>query len=329
MAHRLSTLHDADDRKVFDKVVVITDRVVLDRQLQETIYQFEHARGVVVKIDEDSTQLAEALAGRAGADHHHDAAEVPVRARQDRRAAGPQLRGDRRRGALLADRRGGQGSAAGARRRRGAGADGRRGRGRRASSPTPIDPVEEALAQGRSARAAAGSRTCRSSRSPRRRRAGRWSCSARCNPETERYEPFHLYSMRQAIEEGFILDVLANYTTYQTFWKIEKAIERRPRVRRQEGAAGDRPVRDACTRTTWRRRPRSSSSTSAATPPAKIGGQAKAMVVTSSRLHAVRYKQAHRQVHRRARATPTSSALVAFSGKVDDGTASPLHRGRA
>ena len=63
LAHRLSTLHDADDRKVFDKVVVITDRVVLDRQLQDTIYQFEHARGVVVKIDEDSSQLADALAG--------------------------------------------------------------------------------------------------------------------------------------------------------------------------------------------------------------------------------------------------------------------------
>ena len=47
MAHRLSSLHDADDSKVFDKVVVITDRRVLDRQLQDTIYQFEHAHGVV------------------------------------------------------------------------------------------------------------------------------------------------------------------------------------------------------------------------------------------------------------------------------------------
>ena len=62
-SHRLSTLHDAEDHKVFDKVVVITDRVILDRQLQDTIYQFEHARGVVVKIDHDSNQLADALAG--------------------------------------------------------------------------------------------------------------------------------------------------------------------------------------------------------------------------------------------------------------------------
>jgi len=65
VAHRLSSLHDAGDAKVFDKVVVITDRLVLDRQLQDTIYQFEHARGVVVKIDRDSAQLADALAGEA------------------------------------------------------------------------------------------------------------------------------------------------------------------------------------------------------------------------------------------------------------------------
>ena len=85
LAHRLSTLHDAATRKVFDKVVVITDRVVLDRQLQDTIYQFEHAHGVVEQIDEDSGQLADGADRRAGADHHHDAAEVPVRPRQGRR----------------------------------------------------------------------------------------------------------------------------------------------------------------------------------------------------------------------------------------------------
>ena len=86
-AHRLSTLHDAEDRKVFDKVIVITDRVVLDRQLQETIYQFEHARGVVVKIDENSQQLAEALAGEQARIIITTLAEVPVRARQGRRAS--------------------------------------------------------------------------------------------------------------------------------------------------------------------------------------------------------------------------------------------------
>ncbi len=61
LAHRLSSLHSGQDERIFDSVVVITDRVVLDRQLQNTIYQFDHRQGVVLKIDEDSRQLAEAL----------------------------------------------------------------------------------------------------------------------------------------------------------------------------------------------------------------------------------------------------------------------------
>jgi type I restriction enzyme, R subunit len=60
LAHRLSSLHAGDD-KVFDKVVVITDRVVLDRQLQDAIYQIEHKQGVVARIEESSNQLADAL----------------------------------------------------------------------------------------------------------------------------------------------------------------------------------------------------------------------------------------------------------------------------
>jgi len=61
LSHRLASLHDSDDRKVFDCVVVITDRRVLDQQLQDAIYQIEHAQGVVKAIDQDSKQLAAAL----------------------------------------------------------------------------------------------------------------------------------------------------------------------------------------------------------------------------------------------------------------------------
>jgi type I restriction enzyme R subunit len=61
LAHQLSSLHDDEDNKVFDSVVVVTDRRVLDQQLQDTIYQFEHKAGVVEKIDKDSKQLAKAL----------------------------------------------------------------------------------------------------------------------------------------------------------------------------------------------------------------------------------------------------------------------------
>jgi type I restriction enzyme, R subunit len=61
LAHRLANLHNAGDEAVFDSVIVVTDRRVLDRQLQDTIYQFEHKQGVVEKIDQHSSQLASAL----------------------------------------------------------------------------------------------------------------------------------------------------------------------------------------------------------------------------------------------------------------------------
>ena len=94
LAHRLSSLHDEQDRKVFDSVVVITDRIVLDRQLQDTIYQFEHKQGVVQKIDE---RFVAARRGTADglADHHHNAAKIPVRKEEDRGAERRPVRGDR------------------------------------------------------------------------------------------------------------------------------------------------------------------------------------------------------------------------------------------
>ena len=64
LAHRLASLHDANDARIFDSVIVVTDRIVLDQQLQDTIYQFEHKHGVVQKVDESSRQLAEALESR-------------------------------------------------------------------------------------------------------------------------------------------------------------------------------------------------------------------------------------------------------------------------
>lgn len=79
-AHALSRLHGPDDAPIFDKVVVITDRKVLDRQLQDTVSGIEHTPGMIVRINEDSAQLKAALEAR-GASHHHDAAEVPGRRR--------------------------------------------------------------------------------------------------------------------------------------------------------------------------------------------------------------------------------------------------------
>ena len=106
-----------------------------------------------------------------------------------------------------------------------------------------------------------------------------------------KFEPFHLYSMRQAIEEGFILDVLANYTTYTAYWRLLKKVEDDPRYDRKKAeyllksfvelhphAIGEK-VRIMVEHF-------------AAQVQSEIGGKAKAMIVTRSRLHAVRYKLA-------------------------------------
>src|SRR5699024_6040377 len=111
------------------------------------------------------------------------------------------------------------------------------------------------------------------------------------NPEAGVPEPFHVYSMRQAIEEGFILDVLQNYVTYDTFYKIEKKINDDPEVIKRKATQEiaryvslhphNIAQKTAIIIEHYRKVTRH-----------KIGGRAKAMLVTRSRLHAVRYKHA-------------------------------------
>ena len=66
LAHRLSGLHDYNDEKIFQSVIIVTDRKVLDSQLQDTVYQFDHVQGVVVKVDKNSKQLKDAIENGAG-----------------------------------------------------------------------------------------------------------------------------------------------------------------------------------------------------------------------------------------------------------------------
>ena len=320
-AHRLSTLHTADDRKVFDKVVVITDRVILDRQLQDTIYQFEHARGVVVKIDEDSSAARRGAGRRAGAHHHHDPAEVPFRARQSRSPAGSQLRGHHRRGALLADGRGRQRPAAGPRSRGGAGADRRRGRGlrapgrgdrpgrggarqvrRRAQRP-PVQPLLLRLhrhpegahagdvrhAQSRRPGSTSPSTSTRCAR--RSKRASSWTCS----PTTRPTRPSGRSRRRPRT------------TPSTTPRKARRAIARFVSLHPHHLAQKAEIIVEHFRQHTAK----------------EMGGLAKAMVVTSSRLHAVRYKQ-NIDKYIKAQGYTDIKTLVAFSGKIDDGTGKPL-----
>ena len=139
-----------------------------------------------------------------------------------------------------------------------------------------------------------------------------------------KFEPFHRYSMRQAIEEGFILDVLANYTTYKAYWRLLKKIEEDPRYDKRQAEyllksfveLHPHAVRDKVAICVEH---------FAAQVASEIGGRAKAMIVTRSRLHAVHTKLAVDQYL--ADKGHPYKALVAFSGTVKDKGASYTESG--
>jgi type I restriction enzyme R subunit len=310
-AHRLATLHNDYDEKVFDKVIVITDRLVLDRQLQETIYQFEHARGVVEKIDKDSGQLADALSGERAMIIITTLQKFPFVLRKVEELPA-------RKYAVIVDEAHSSQTGEAAKELRVVlgGADEQELTVAEAEDAGFIaaaqDPVEEALAKAVKARGRQRNLSFFAfTATPKARTLELFGTY---NEVTGKYEPFHLYSMRQAIEEGFILDVLANYTTYKTYWRIEKAILDDPEYRTDKakraiarfvdlhpynlGQKAEIIVEHFRTHTAQ-----------------KIGGKAKAMVVTSSRLHAVRYWQAITKYISEKKYTELH-ALVAFSGMV-------------
>ncbi|MFZ1475728.1 MAG: type I restriction endonuclease subunit R, partial [Anaerolineae bacterium] len=131
----------------------------------------------------------------------------------------------------------------------------------------------------------------------------------------ENGEPAHRYTMRQAIEEGFILDVLAHYTTYATYYKLLKACEDDPNVERKQAARALARFMKLHPHNIAQKTEVMVEHFQAVTRH-KIGGRAKAMVVTDSRLAAVRYKQSFdRYIQEKGYPIKT---LVAFSGTVQD-----------
>jgi type I restriction enzyme R subunit len=302
LAHRLSSLHDDADTNVFDKVVVITDRLVLDRQLQYTIYQFEHTHGVVQRIDQDSAQLAEALAG--------EQARIIITTLQkfpfvlDKVGTLPT-----RRYAVLVDEAHSSQTGEDAK-------DLRLVLGGSSDAPDdgePVDLAQDALhaqvqARGRQPNLSFFAFTA----TPKGRTL---ELFGRLDPVTSKHQPFHLYSMRQAIEEGFILDVLDNYVTYQTYWNLEKTIADDPEYATDQAKAAiarfvslhehNLAQKAEVIVEHYRRHVRS-----------EMRGRAKAMVVTASRLHALRYWEALR-AYRDEQGYGDIGILVAFSGSLE------------
>ena len=309
-AHQLASLYGENDERMFDSVIVVTDRTVLDSQLQNTIYQFEHAQGVVTPITRDignkskSEQLAEALAANTRI------VIVTIQtfpALFDVLDKYPKLAGGRY--AVIADEAHSSQTGSSANKLKAI-----------LGSDRPDDEeisAEELLqaavaARGPSDRISYYAFTA----TPKAKTLelfGRPPDPSLPLSADNKPQAFHLYSMRQAIEEGFILDVLKRYTTYSTAWKLAHP-------------DGDVEVDSKRTRTKLARWVR--------LHPYNIGqkveaivehfrehvrhlldGQAKAMVVTSSRQEAVRYQLAMLD-YVRERGYDDVHPLVAFSGTV-------------
>ena len=311
LAHRLASLHDAGDRRVFDTVVVVTDRVVLDQQLQDAIHQFEHKRGVVRKIDGGSRQLAEALEQAVPIvvttlQKFPFVSRQLLRLAEERGAEGTGVLPTRRCAVVVDEAHSSQGGEAATELKALLGGEALRAEAQRGAAEEGRGDLEElfvALAKrGRQANLSFFAFTA----TPKHRTLKVFGRGGR---------PAHRYTMRQAIEEGFILDVLKHYTSYAAYYRLLKACADDPHVERKKAARALARFLRLHPHNVAQKTEVMVEHFQAVTRH-RIGGRAKAMVVTGSRLEAVRYKQSFdRYVRRKGYAI---RSLVAFSGAVED-----------
>ncbi len=314
LAHRLSNLFDDDNQPVFHKIIVITDRIVLDRQLQKTIYQFDHTPGVVKKIDDDSAQLAAALEDATSKIVISTLQMYPyVLGKVADRGLG-----DRRYAIIIDEAHSSQGGDAAVRLKQALG-----------SNAIPREEDEDdaeymTRVRGRQPNLSYFAFTA-TPKSPTLKLFGTFD-PEKVNERTGEqgmYVPFHVYSMRQAVGEGYILDVLANYITYETKWRLRNAA-----VDLAESRIANPEVDEAKTKAALVRyaeqHPKSLEQKARLIVDdfrenitGRLGGRAKAMVVTGSRAHALGLYQAIRN-YVTLRGFTNCGTLVAFSGHLQD-----------
>jgi type I restriction enzyme R subunit len=318
LGHRLSLLHDADDKKVFDKVIVVTDRRVLDDQLRATVQQFESVKGTIVTVegkkDSKSNELAKALTGPAQIitvtletfPHVIKKIEEEDLAQNNYAIVVDEAHSSQT-GDAATSLKQALGTGTNSAGTTSAG-EGEPGDEEEMDSETALAAIVAARGHQPNLSFFAFTAT------PKDRTVELFGTTGAAGLK----RPFHLYTMRQAIEEGFILDVLKNYATYDTYFKLAAISE--------EVAHEEVDVRKAASamRAYVRKNPALIAQKAAiivehfrAHTAHEIGGRAKAMVVTSSRPSAVKYKQAI-DTHIAEYHITGVKALVAFSGTVYD-----------
>jgi type I restriction enzyme R subunit len=304
LAHRLSKIHDEEENPIFDSVIVLTDRKVLDRQLQKAIYQLDKTRGVVVKIDKNksSKDLADAL---------QKGAKIIISTIQKFAYAYKELDSlTKKKYAIIIDEAHSSTSGENMNYLKLSLAGKTLEEAKEIekdfdkTSEDKLNEIIDAITNTGHLSFFAFTATPKDKTMQIFGRMG----------NDEKPHEFHLYSMRQAIEEDFILDPLKNYMVSDTYFKVGKKIKENPLFEKSGAnkAIGtfinlhehnieqkvETVVEDFMTnRSSW------------------LNNRAKSMIVTGSRLHALKYKLAMDKYL--ASHYPSIKSLIAFSGELE------------
>ncbi len=301
LAHRLSSLHDADNKIIFDNIVIVTDRVVVDRQLQAAITGMEHKAGLIRVMDDKCTSadLAIALKGNT---------KIIATTIQKFPYIVDSVAGLKNKNfAVIIDEAHSSTS----------------GKDMAAITMTlGKGDVEIDTEAGIDTEDIISDEIARNGKQPN---VSIFAFTATPKPTTLQLfgkvnakgqrEAFHIYSIKQAIEEGFILDVLQNFTEYSTFYQINKEIEEDPRCKTVDAKRQIARFVELH-ETNISQRIEVIIEHFRTTVMGELGGMAKAMVITASRQSAVKYRQALEDYINR-KGYKDIHALVAFSGKVN------------
>ena len=297
LAHRLASLHDADNKIIFDNIIICTDRVVVDRQLQQAVLALDHKSGFIRVMDDkcDSSDLGAALTSNTKV--------IVTTIQKFPFVVGNVANLSNKTFAVIIDE------------------------AHSSTAGKNMAAVTYVLSQGEVTEEPADMEDVimdEIARSGKQENVSMFAFTATPKPTTlqlfgrmnskGQHEAFHIYSMKQAIEEGFILDVLQNYITYNTYYRLNKEINEDPLLQTNEAKRQIARFIDLH-ETNISQRIEVIIEHFRTTVMHELGGQAKAMVITASREAAVKYRQAFEDYVTRKGYT-NIRALVAFSGKV-------------
>ena len=309
LAYHLSSLHDAADEKIFRSVIVVTDRRVLDSQLQDTIFQFDHVPGVVERINKNAKQLRDAI---------NSGKKIIITTLQKFPVIFDEVQSHGARFAIIVDEAHSSQTGESAKKLKRALGDREavlaeyarmEGDAEAAQMSDDDKMLEELASHGQQPNLSFFAFTA----------TPKYKTIQVFGQKNERgeYVPFHIYSMRQAIEEHFILDVLQNYMTYHMYYKIIKETPENPELDSGQGIAAIKRF-EALHPHNIAQKTEIIMNHFLRITRNKIGGKAKAMIVTASRLHAVRYFQSIKDYIEQHHLESDVGVLVAFSGEVED-----------